>query len=81
MSKQNVTLRLKRQTAEKLKALADHRAISISAFITEQIEMFVGKVEKEGTYERARRQAMKLLDRGFHMGGAIRSSRDEWHER
>jgi hypothetical protein len=24
---------------------------------------------------------VKLLDQGFHMGGAIRSSRDEWHER
>jgi hypothetical protein len=33
------------------------------------------------TYERARSQAALLLDQGFHLGGVIRASRDEWHER
>jgi hypothetical protein len=30
---------------------------------------------------RAQRQAMRLLDQGFHMGGVIRASRDQLHER
>ena len=32
-------------------------------------------------YERAERQAMLLLDQSFHLGGVIRSTRDEWHDR
>jgi hypothetical protein len=36
---------------------------------------------EEEAYERAQRQAALLLDRGFHLGGMIRSTRDEWHER
>ncbi len=36
--------------------------------------------EKEA-YERAQRQAAVLLDQGFHLGGVIRTSRDELHER
>jgi hypothetical protein len=32
-------------------------------------------------YECAKRDAMVLLDRGFHLGGVIRATRDEWHER
>jgi hypothetical protein len=25
--------------------------------------------------------ALRLLDKGFHLGGMIRSNRDEWHDR
>ncbi|MFZ3340178.1 MAG: hypothetical protein WA213_04795 [Terriglobales bacterium] len=25
--------------------------------------------------------ALRLLDKGFHLGGVIRADRDEWHER
>jgi len=38
-------------------------------------------VGNEEAYERAERQALALLDQGFHMGGIIRASRDELHER
>jgi Arc/MetJ family transcription regulator len=31
----------------------------------------------EESYERARQQAMILLNRGFHLGGVIRATRDE----
>jgi len=36
---------------------------------------------EQDAYERAERQALALLDQGFHLGGMIRSSRAEWHER
>jgi hypothetical protein len=36
---------------------------------------------EDEAYERAERQAAALLDQGFHLGGVIRSTRDEWHER
>jgi addiction module HigA family antidote len=34
-----------------------------------------------GTYDRAQRQAIALLDKGLPLGGKIRASRDEWHDR
>jgi hypothetical protein len=78
MIKQNLTVSLPQQTIRKAKILAARRGSSISALLAEQIEILVGEEE---AYERAQRQAAALLDQGFHMGGVIRSSRDEWHER
>jgi hypothetical protein len=78
MSKQNITLSLSRQTLRKAKVLAARRATSISGLLAEQIETLVGEEE---AYERAERQALSLLDQGFHLGGVIRASRDELHER
>jgi hypothetical protein len=79
MSKKRVTIRLTLKTVEKLKALAARRATSISGLLTERIEILVR--EDGVAYERARRQAMMLIDRDFPMGGVIRARRDELHER
>ncbi len=78
MTKQNVTVSLSRQTLQKVRVLAARRATSISGLLAEQIETLVGEEE---AYERAQRQALALLDRGFHLGGVIRARRDELHER
>jgi hypothetical protein len=78
MPKQNVTVSLSQQTLRKAKILAARRGSSISGLLTQQIEILVGEEE---AYERAERQATALLDQGFHLGGVIRASRDEWHER
>jgi hypothetical protein len=78
MSKQNVTISLTKQTLQKVKVLAARRATSISGLLAKQVEILVGEEE---AYARAQRQAMTLLDQGFHMGGVIRASRDQWHER
>lgn len=78
MAKQNVTVSLNQQTLRKAKILAARRGSSISGLLAQQIEILVGEEE---AYERAERQATALLDQGFHLGGAIRASRDEWHER
>ncbi len=77
-SKQYVTLSLSRETIRKARILAARRATSISGLLAEQIEVLVGEDE---AYERAQRQAMLLLDQGFHLGGVIRASRDQLHER
>jgi len=76
--KQNLTISLDRQTIRMAKILAARRSTSISGLLARQIEILVGEEE---AYERAGRQAMSLLDRGFHLGGAVRASRDELHER
>lgn len=78
MTKQNVTISLTRQTLRKVKILAARRDTSISGLLASQIEALVGEEE---AYERAERQATALLDQGFHLGGVIRATRDEWHER
>ena len=78
MIKQNITVSLPSQTIRKAKVLAARRGSSISGLLAEQIEILVGEDE---AYERAERQAAALLDQGFHLGGVIRISRDEWHER
>jgi hypothetical protein len=78
MTKQNVTVSLNRQTLHKAKILAARRGSSISGLLAEQIESLVGEEE---AYERAQKQATNLLDQGFHLGGVIVATRDEWHER
>jgi hypothetical protein len=76
--KQNLTISLDRQTIQKAKVVAARRSTSISGLVARQIEILVGEEE---AYERAERQAMNLLDQGFHLGGVIPVSRDELHER
>lgn len=76
--KQNVTVSLDRETIHKAKIVAARRSTSISGLLARQIEILVGEDE---AYERAERQAMRLLEEGFHLGGVIRASRDELHER
>ena len=77
-AKQNVTISLSREVLKKAKVLAARRETSISGLLAQEIESLVGNEE---AYERAERQALALLDKGFHLGGVIRASRDELHER
>jgi hypothetical protein len=76
--KQNVTISLDRQTVRKAKILAARRETSISGLVAAQIESMVGEDE---AYEAARRQALELLERGFHLGGHHRIDRMDLHER
>jgi hypothetical protein len=76
--KQNVTISLDRKTIREAKILAAQRETSISGLLAQQLESLLGKKE---AYEQAKRQALALLDKGFHLGGVIRVTRDELHER
>lgn len=76
--KQNLTIRLDRLTIRKAKILAAKRSTSISALLAEQVECLVGG---DDAYEQAQRRAFALLDQGFHLGGRIAATREEWHER
>lgn len=64
--KQNVTVSLDRQTVRKAKILAARRETSISGLVAAQIEAMV---DADEAYEQAKRQALALLDQGFHLGG------------
>ena len=76
--KQNVTISLDRQTIRKAKILAARRDTSISGLLARRLEILVGEEE---AYERAERQALALLDEGFHLGGGVPASREELRER
>ena len=75
---QNITIRLDRRTLRRAKVLAAKRNTSISKLLAQQIDTLVGE---DNAYEQAQRRALALLDRGFHLGGRIEATRDEWHER
>ncbi len=77
IGKQNVTISLDRQIVQKAKILAARRSTSISGLLARQIEILVGDEE---AYERAHRQAIMLLDKGFHLGGEPRPTRNDLHE-
>jgi Family of unknown function (DUF6364) len=76
--KQNVTVSIDQQTLRRIKILAAKNGTSISGLLADQIESLVGEDE---AYEKSMRAALALLEQGFHLGGEIRASRDEWHER
>jgi len=78
MPKQNVTVSLSRETLRKARILAARRETSISGLLANQIEILVGEEE---AYERSEREALALFNQGFHLGGVIGATREEWHER
>jgi hypothetical protein len=76
--KQNLTIALDRQLVRKAKILAARRETSISGLVAAQIEALVAE---DDAYEQAKRQALALLDQGFHLGGRHRFDRGDLHER
>ena len=76
--KQNITVSLDKGILRKARVLAARRDTSISGLLTQQIEALISE---DDAYERARRDALQLMERGFHLGGAGMISRDELHER
>ena len=77
-TRQNVTVSLSADVVRKAKVLAARRGSSISALLAEQIESIVGADE---AYERSARAALAKLDKGYHLGGVIKASREDLHER
>jgi hypothetical protein len=77
-TKQNITVSLARDTIRKARILAVRRDTSISGLLAEQIEALI---RQEEAYEQAQRQALTLLDEGFHMGGLTPGDRSELHDR
>ncbi len=76
--RQNLTVQLDRETVRRARILAAKRGISISRLVADTIERLVGM---EDAYEAAMRAALVHLERGCHLGGKIRATREELHER
>jgi hypothetical protein len=76
--RQNVTVSLEHQTVRKARILAAKKGSSISRLLAEQIESLV---QEDEDFESAKRQALALLEQGFHMGNFVPVKREELHER
>ena len=75
---QNITLSLDKALIRKVKHVAVERGTSISGLLADHLLRIV---EEDEEYQRARKKAVALLKRGLKLGGKIRASRDELHER
>ena len=76
-AKQNLTIQLDRPTIAKAKLLAAVRETSISRLVAAAVEDLVRDDER---YQKAHRQAQRLLRTGFRLRAA-KLNRDELHER
>jgi len=76
--KQNITLRLSKQTIHKARVLAAQRSTSISGLLTSQIEQLT---ETEDDYDHAMNRAFARMEKGFHMGEIPKFDRESLHER
>jgi hypothetical protein len=74
---QNLTIRLSAQTVRKARIVAARRGTSISALVAEKIDEVAGE---DAAYEAAKRQALRVLARGFRLGGRP-LGRDAVHRR
>jgi hypothetical protein len=75
--KQNITLSLEKDLIKKGKIIASKRETSLSRLLSDFLKQII---TEEEFYELSKRKAIKILDRGFHLGGKI-CSREELHER
>lgn len=75
--RQNLTVQMDRELIRKARILAAKRGTSVSGLVASELKRLVGDDE---AYEAARRSALQLLEKGFHLGGK-RVSREELHER
>jgi|HubBroStandDraft_5_1064220.scaffolds.fasta_scaffold42420_2 predicted transcriptional regulator len=76
--KQNLTIRLDRETIRKAKILAAKQSTSISALVAEQVDKLIGE---DDAYEQAMKRSLALMKQGFHMGGVHNWDRDSLHDR
>ena len=76
--KQNITLSVDKELIQKAKILAARRQTSVSRMLSMEIEKLVSESEQ---YERARKSAFSHIKTGFHLGGEIKVTREELHDR
>jgi len=76
--KQNITLSIEKDLLKKAKLLAAKKETSVTKLLTEQLTRLVSEDDQ---YELAKKRALMILKRGFHLGGRIIAKREDLHER
>jgi metal-responsive CopG/Arc/MetJ family transcriptional regulator len=80
MERRNVTLSLPKSLLRKAKVVAAEEKKSLSELLKEVLE---ARVHSRPSYERAKKQHLRLLKQGFDLGtqGRLSVAREELHER
>ena len=78
MPKQNITLSLDKDLIRQARQLSARKFTSVSKLLSEELGRLV---RDQKQYEQAKRRALATLKKGFHMGGRIRATRNELHDR
>jgi Family of unknown function (DUF6364) len=76
--KQNITLSIEKEVLKKAKLMAAKKETSVAKLLTEQLAKMVSEDEE---YDLAKKRALAILRKGFHLGGGIIGRREEFHER
>jgi hypothetical protein len=76
--KQNITLSVEKELLKKAKLMAAKKETSVTKLLTEQLAKMVSEDDQ---YNLAKKRALALLKKGFHLGGCIIAKREELHER
>jgi len=76
--KQNITLSIEKELLKKAKLMAAKKETSVTKLLTEQLAKMVSEDDQ---YDLAKKRALAILRKGFHLGGGrIIAKREELHE-
>lgn len=75
--KENITLALEKDLLRQLRVIAAQRATSVSRMLSDEL---MAIADRDRAYRRSKKQALKYLESGFHLGGRP-ADRDALHER
>jgi len=76
--KQNITLSVDKDLIKKGKIIAAQKDTSVSKMLSEQLRQLV---EDNELYETAKRSALQILKKGYHLGGKITWKREDLYDR
>ena len=76
--KQNITLSIDNELIKKAKLMVAKKETSVTKLLTEQLAKVVSEDEQ---YDSAKKRALAILKRGFHLGGCTIAKREELYER
>jgi hypothetical protein len=76
--RQNITLSIEKELLKKAKLMAAKKETSVTKLLTEQLAKMVSEDDQ---YDLAKKRALIILKKGFHLGGCIMAKREELHER
>ena len=72
LMKQNITLSIEKELLKKAKLMAAKKETSVTKLLTEQLAKMASE---EDQYDAARKRALAILRKGFHLGGCIIAKR------
>jgi hypothetical protein len=76
--KQNITLSIEKELIKKGKIIAARKDSSISKMMSDLLKEIV---DQDDRFVAAKRNALNILKKGFHLGGRVTWKREDLHER